>query len=162
MTASAIAEPIARTAPSSPTRNRVLLAVAAAPGAPAAISSGTSGGGGEHEGLGRDRRTCARARAASSAVASGGRWRAGSSSGARDRPADPEARDRGVAPGVVRVVGEHAGRAGLGEVRRDLGIVGGRLAVRAMSASAGSASSPNGIARPRTVTGSPGASRASW
>ena len=46
-----------------------------------------------------------------------------------DRPTDPEARDRGIAPGILRIVGERAARPCGREVSRHLGIVGGDVGI---------------------------------
>ena len=82
--------------------------------------------------------------------------------GLRDRPADPEAGDRGVAPGVRGIVGKRAGRPGRGEVGRDLRIV---EAVRGSVGDVGAGRigqrRRRGPPGPTIVTASPGSSRVS-
>ena len=103
----------------------------------------------------------AAARAASAGSGGGGGFAAGIELRRPDRPADPEALDRGVAPGLGRVVGEEPGGARLGQVGGDLRIVGAEAGAVEQVAPAGSSRSPNGSTRPMTVTISPGSIRAS-
>ena len=100
-------------------------------------------------------------RAASSALPSGRAVRLGIQLRGSHGPTDAEP---GIAALPQASSGSSArspGRPCLGEVGRDLRVVGGDPGPDATSASAGSARSENGIARPMTVTASPGASRAS-
>jgi hypothetical protein len=81
-----------------------------------------------------------------------------------DRLADPEARDRRVAPGRFRIRGERAAGLGGGEVRRDgevgFGEAGASEPCRFVRV-ARSDSWSNGSTNPRSVIVSPGAISAS-
>ena len=116
---------MARIAPSRPTTKRPWPRPTTAPGTPWAISSGTSSEAARTSVSGAMRNVRS-ARAAPRRVGQRERVRGRVDDRADHRSPDPEAGDRGVAPGLGRVVDERAGGPRLGQVGGDLRVVGGR------------------------------------